>query len=123
VATIYAGQFIGGPLYCGGIYEIGTEPWVALDVSMYRAGWVKCGDKLWLQFPNGTGFSARAMDAGMFSQYHVDDWGDVPIVVDVPEFLSTFEGLSSPVTIYNISRWHREYGLRRKEIRLNGKRK
>ncbi len=110
VATVY--MLIGGPLFCGGTYDINAEPWVALDINQYRNGSAECGDLILLTFPDGKYIIARAMDAGTLSRFHVDDWGPIPIVVDVPMHIKTFNGLSLPVKMYNITAGCRNgYGL------------
>lgn len=104
VATVYTLLSWGGnPLFCGGVYDRDTKPWVALDVNHYLGGHAKCGDLMLLVFKNGTSLLARAMDAGPLSKHYVKQWGKhLPIVVDVPEHLKTFPGISIPVRMYNL---------------------
>lgn len=112
IATVYAGQYIGQPLYCGGVYAETTEPWVALRIQ--DDTW-RCGDLIHLSGTDADGnewsLTARAMDAGPFGDYCVI-LGDecVPIVVDVPQFLAPFVGLSSVVRVYNVTKQCREWG-------------
>lgn len=112
VATIYAGAFVGQPLYCddgaGLIYAEDTMPWVALDVNEFKSGCAKCGDVILLEFEDGSTLRARALDAGRFEGYYVADWPELAIVVDVPEHLAPFEGTSSVVTVTNLTAVVRE---------------
>lgn len=104
VATIYAE--IGQPLYCdrgnGWVYAERTPPWVALPVTWYESGLARCGDTVTLW---GDGWSGRylALDAGPLEGHYVEDWPDLPIVADVPEFLAEFDGLSARVRVVNTS--------------------
>lgn len=104
VATWYGGVYVDGPLYCGGTYAPETDPWVALDVALEGAFW-ECGDLVHLRFDDGTSLTARAMDAGPFERYRV---GEERIVVDVPEHLAPFAGLSSGVEVLNLSAMARQ---------------
>ena len=84
-ATWYAGEWIGGPLYCGGYYETSNGPWVALDSSWYELGKVKCNQKVWVFLEGAEPFEAVAMDAGHLERYYVEDFGpERRIIVDVP---------------------------------------
>ena len=107
VATVYA--MVGGPLYCDTgqclVYSEQTEPWVALDVKLYDR-WADCGDLLLLE-GNGWELSARAWDAGPLHLYHIEDWPELPILVDVPAHLAPFAGLSAQVKVTNVSRSRR----------------
>lgn len=98
-ATMYAGP-ARAPLYCDGWdtewhYDVGTEPWVALDVGLFESGLVPCGAPVTVWGP-GWSLRARALDAGRLAGHYVEEWGaDRPIVVDVPEHLAPFEGMSA----------------------------
>lgn len=105
VATWYAGIYIGGPLYCGGMYETDRAPWVAVDVGDYESGRVTCGD--WLRITDGdTVVLAQAMDAGYLSRHYVEDYGpDIRIGVDIPWHLWPWgDTLSRVVTVENVTR-------------------
>jgi len=110
VATVYAGQYVGQPLYCGGVYAETTEPWVALP---YGGDW-RCGDRIDLSGVDASGepwsLKARAMDTGPFGDYCVEqpDGTCPPIVVDVPQFLAPFAGLSSRVQMVNVTAMYRD---------------
>lgn len=115
VATIYAGQYVGQPLYCdqgqGLIYADSTVPWVALPVD---ADW-QCWDLIHVSgIDANTGrpwsLMARALDAGPLSAYCVETpEGCASIAVDIPAHLAPFTGLSSRLTnITNITAISRE---------------
>jgi len=113
VATTYGGPgeawFDGRPLYCGcgATYDVDAPPWVAVDVSEYESGRVRCGDELWMTFEGGGKLRARAMDAGYL--YGHDTLLGGPIVVDVPAHLAAtrFDGLAR-VRVVNHSAARRE---------------
>ena len=107
--TVYAGQYVGAPLFCSTpqrplYYDTATPPWVAFPVS---AEW-SCWDlaKVTAYLPDGTtrSFMARVLDAGPFGAHCVMD-GDHcdPIVVDVPSHLATWPGTSVHVEVINLS--------------------
>jgi len=104
VATIYAGIYVGGPLYCDCdgtlFYDDATPSWVALDVKLYEAGWAKCGDIILLK-GDGWAMTAQALDAGPLYKYYIEDLPDLPIIVDIPTHLAPFEGLSTRVEMIN----------------------
>lgn len=110
IATVYGGavddgRFNGEPLFCdrgdGLYFAPETPPWVALDVLLYQ-GWAECGDEI-LLYVDGRGYRFKAFDAGPLHRYYVEEHKDLPILVDVPAPLSPFDGLSSPVTVINVS--------------------
>jgi len=77
-----------------------ADPWVALNVSGYGTDW-ECGDWVLVLFDSGESLLARAMDAGPFDGYYVEQWGaDRPIVVDVPLHLFPDPGISAPAKVY-----------------------
>ena len=111
VATWYALQYIGQPLYCGGTYAEAAAPWVAMPAG---GDW-QCGDLVYLSFGNGDALMARAMDAGPFGDNCVMQ-GDTcaPIVTDVPRHLwpVSLEGdTSATVTLWNVTGDCRARGL------------
>jgi len=89
VLTMYAGEFVGQPLYCddgtGTIYD-DTLAFVALPVSEFESGRAECGDQVRVTV-NGQPFYALALDAGPLEKYRVTQFGDVPIVADVPQHM------------------------------------
>jgi len=96
IATAYAGPYIGQPLYCGGVYDVQAEPWIALPISELGYSW-ECGDLVYLRFADGSTLMARAMDAGPLGLYNVQGQA---IMADVPVHLAPF-ALSGPVELYN----------------------
>jgi hypothetical protein len=96
IATYYPiDDFEGRPLYCNYtdptlIYTHTLEPWIALDVSYYLFGQVKCGDEFVLTFEDGYALTARAWDAGYLSGHSVSTWPDEELVVDIPEYYKPF---------------------------------
>lgn len=112
VATYYpAERYAGQPLYCNYqderlVYDESLEPWIAVDVELYRSGRVQCGDLFLLAFSDGRTMTARAWDAGTFDGYYVITWPELPIVVDLPEHLRP-PGGAARVTAFNLSAWER----------------
>jgi len=96
IATAYAGPYIGGPLYCGGTYDLGADPWIALPVG---GDW-ECGDLVFVRFEDGSTLMARAMDAGPLGQYNVEGRA---IIADIPAHLAPFK-LSGPIELYNFGK-------------------
>lgn len=116
-ATIYGGKFDapgeweGNYMYCSSAQRAlryydapppGTYPWIALDVSEYLSGRVKCNDLFYLRFGDGTVLMARALDAGYLYR------ADKGIVIDVPAAFSKY-GVTRIVEAYNISAMRRKY--------------
>jgi len=103
VVTWYAGVYVGGPLYCGGTYEVGGEPWVALDAGLEGMVWER-GDLVYLSGP-GWSLMARVRDTGPLGRYGVEvrPGEVVPIVADVPGFAAPWEGLSSRGEVWNVT--------------------
>ena len=93
IATAYAGPYVGGPLYCGGVYDLQAAPWIALPTG---GAW-ECGDLVYLRFEDGSTLMARALDAGPLGLYNVQGQA---IIADVPAHLAPF-ALSGPVELYN----------------------
>ena len=105
--SIYRGP-IGNPLFCATsseplYYDQSSPPWVALPVSQFGVTWER-GDLLLIRPQGASSLMARALDAGPFGD-HCIATGDqcLPIVVDVPAHLATWEGLSAEVEVVNIS--------------------
>jgi len=93
--TWYAGEYVGQPLFCGGIYTDTTGPWFALPISTHGIDW-QCGD-LWCVYADGAEHCAPARDAGPFGKHCViqPDGSCPPIAVDVPQPWVWFPGLST----------------------------
>lgn len=109
VATWYIG--IGQPLYCGGHYVAGAEPWIALPAREFGQSW-QCGDLIAVWFVDAQQVVlVRAMDTGPFGAHCVviDDQC-APIVADVPAHLWPVEGQSARVQVVNVTAACREGG-------------
>ena len=97
IATAYAGPYVAGPLYCGGVYDVEAEPsesWIALPVD--DPTW-RCGDLVYVRFEDGSTLMARAMDAGPLGLYNVQGQR---IIADIPAHLAPF-ALSGAIELYN----------------------
>lgn len=117
VATYYSkAKFGSQPLRCDYqfteklIYDESTPAWFAVDINQYTSGNVQCGDEFLLIFGSGEWLIAQALDSGTFEGYWVSTWPDEPIVVDLPEHLKPFKGMSGLVRAYNLSKAERENG-------------
>lgn len=99
VATWYTPTDFSDPvvLYCG--YSEADTPWVALSVDLYETGAVRCGDAVVVEFPHGEVVEAKALDAGPLYKYYIEDYPDLPLLVDMPEVIWPLPVLSSPVTV------------------------
>ena len=121
MATAYAAHSPDAPLYCDGhlgpagtlLFHTVTEPWVALDVSEYTSGRVRCGDDIIVRLPTPHGgrdgthtLRARALDAGPLYPFVIAET-ELPIVVDIPRHQAPFTGLSHPATVINVSAMRR----------------
>ena len=104
IATAYAGPYVGQPLYCGGVYDVQAEPWIALPVG---GAW-ECGDLVLVRFEDGSSLMARAMDAGPLGLYNVEGQ---PILADIPAHLAPFD-LSGPIELYNFGEAARRWPVK-----------
>ena len=122
IATMYAGPFIGQPLYCSTpqnplTYSPSTPPWIALPVEDYESGKVWCGKPYYLIFhlPDGSTSTlmARAYDAGPFASYCVRQLdGSCPsIAADVPVYWWPVEGISAWAEVIDLTAVAEERGL------------
>ena len=106
IVTIYAGQYVGEPLYCddgsGLVYNERTTPWVALSIKEYTSGRVQCGDEI-LIWGDDWSIVVRALDAGPLHRYYIEDWPDLPIIGDLPQFIAPFPGLSAKAQMVNVT--------------------
>jgi hypothetical protein len=113
VLTTYAGKYVGEPLYCDrgdGLTYRDDIAFVALDVLEYETGRAQCGDVVRVTI-GGVSFWAQALDAGPLHKYHVEQFGKVPIVGDVPEHLWAHSpGISGRGKIFNLSAFNRMSG-------------
>lgn len=119
IATMYNTQWEGNPLYCDRAdndlsYCESAEPWIAIPVELYAQGW-QCGDVVIVTFSNtGEQIRFKAYDAGPLSDYYIEDYPDLPIIADVPEYYWPFPGdISTRATVFNASLAARVSSLRR----------
>ena len=111
LATVYtAALHSGQPLYWSTpqtpiCYDITTPPWIALPAEHYRDGIAQPGDLFYIRFPDGSTLMARALDAGPFASYCVEqpDGSCPDIGMDIPDHLWPVGGLSAWVEVYNVS--------------------
>jgi len=108
VATYYTyDDYGGGPLYASRtlMYDPSNSVlWCAVNVRSYEEGLVEPGDVLAIEFvDHNIVLYLEAWDAGPFDGYHVEDWADLPILVDVPEHLWPLDTMSARVVVYNVS--------------------
>lgn len=108
VVTVYAGPYVGQPLYCdqgqGLAYDDAAPAWVALPVSEHGISW-QCGDLVYLSGVDAKGqpwsLMARALDAGPLARYCVEmEEGCAPIAADIPQPWAPFDGLSARVFVF-----------------------
>ena len=123
IATMYAGPFVGQPLYCSTpdhplTYSPSTPLWIALPVEDYESGKVRCGDLMFIRFhlPDGTTTTllARAYDAGPFASYCVMQLdGSCPsIAADVPVYFWPGEGISVWAEVIDLTAEAEKRGMR-----------
>ena len=111
VITTYGGKYVGQPLYCdngqGLVYD-DSVAFVALPVTEYTAGLAQCGDLVRVQIGDDV-FFAQALDAGPLEKYRVEQYGDLPIVADVPSHLWPLPGraISATGVVFNVSQFNR----------------
>lgn len=113
VITTYAGKYVGQPLYCDrgtGMIYADDLAFIALPVSEFESGRAECGDDVRVTI-NGQSFWAQALDAGPLEKYRVAQFGDVPIVGDVPTHLwSWAPAISAKGSVFNESAFNRAAG-------------
>ncbi len=110
VVTWYAiAAFAGGPLYCGGTFDVAAEPWIAMPSG---GNW-QCGDQIVI-WSGGQVYHLRARDCGPFDRYCVIE-GDrcLPIVGDLPDHLAWWPGLSTRAVVINGSQAKRRLEIER----------
>ena len=102
----------GNPLYCDRdgtlIYDEATVPWVAMPIETFRDGRVECGDLIHVRSLSGLwpSFTARAYDAGDLGSRTFR--GGLPVVVDVPPWVATWDTPVPKVRVTNITAIARE---------------
>jgi len=113
VLTMYAGEFVGQPLYCDdgvGMVYADRLAFIALPVSEFQSGRAQCGDNVHVTI-EGQSFWAQALDAGPLEKYYVEQFGDLPIVADVPRHMwSWAPDISGTGQVFNESAFNRACG-------------
>jgi hypothetical protein len=110
VITTYAGKYVNQPLYCDrgtGLIYAADLAFIALPVSEFESGRAECGD--WVRVVvNGRPFYAQALDAGPLEKYRVEQFGNLPIIADVPAHLWQFApDISGVGSVFNESAFNR----------------
>lgn len=111
IFTMYSSEKYGGePLYCDdgtGIVYSDDIAFIALDVREFQTGRAECGD--WVRVTiEGKSFWAQALDAGPFEKYRIKQFGDLPIVGDLPDHMWQFSPwISAQGQMFNESRFNR----------------
>jgi hypothetical protein len=100
VVTMYAhADHAGQPLRCGGVYDT-TRAWVAADVDN---GPYRCGELLAI-CAAGECRVLEVRDSGPLSRFCVMDGDECrPILVDVPQHVAWWDGLSARATVTSAS--------------------
>ena len=98
--TVYAGQYVGQPLYCGGYYDATQPPWAAAPVG---AGW-ECGDIAKVRI-DGITYVYEIRDFGPFGDNCVmqPDGTCLPIGLDIPKMHAPFDALSTTGQVWNMA--------------------
>lgn len=111
--TVYAGQYVGEPLYCGGYYDESMEPWVAVPVELLEDGTFECGQKIGV-WANGEAHIFVVGDAIARGDWYViqPDGTWLPILFDVPQPHAWFDGLSTSDTWWDVSAVQEEFERR-----------
>ena len=94
VLTMYAGEFVGQPLYCDdgvGMVYADRLAFIALPVSEFESGRAECGDRIRIYFSNGETIEAVALDAGPFKDLCVMYGAEcIKIIADIPMHLWSY---------------------------------
>lgn len=79
-------------------------PWCAVNVQAYLSGDVLPGDRIIVNFPEYNRFLfLEVWDAGPFDDYYIEDYPDLPFLVDIPQHLWPLPTLSAEVEVTNLS--------------------
>ena len=112
------------PLFCSTpqtplFYDTAAPPWVAFPLRQFESDAVRCWDLVYVRPTNGAAFMAYVLDAGPFGGHCVMDGARGgggshcdPIVVDAPEHIATWTGMSAHVEVVNWSAVARARGMR-----------
>ena len=83
-------------------------PWCAINVQAYLSGGVLPGDKIIVKFVDSDKFLfLEAWDAGPFDDYLIEDFPNLPILVDIPQHLWPLHSLSAEIEMINLSKMER----------------
>ena len=99
--TFYAGQYVGEPLRCGGVYD-DSHTWLAVDMDALGPEW-RCNDLARVTVGDDT-MTLPILDSGYLSRYCVH-YGStcLPIVGDLPRHAFPWPGLSVQGTVENLT--------------------
>ena len=105
--TVYAGQYVGQPLYCDAwdtvlMYDATTPPWVAMPDSFWQGGG-KCWDRIGIRI-GGVNHYYYALDRMAPSDWYViqPDGAWLPIMADLPAAHAPFPGLSAVGQMWSV---------------------
>ena len=98
--TFYAGQYVGEPLRCGGVYD-DSHTWIAVDIDAFP-GWY-CGDLVRVTVGDDV-MMLPILDSG-FLNAHCVYYGStcLPIVGDLPAHVWRWPGLSVQGSVENLT--------------------
>jgi len=83
-------------------------PWCAMNVQDYLSGDVLPGDKILIKFTDYDKFLLlEAWDAGPFDGYFIEDFPDLPFLIDIPQHLWHLPRLSAEIEMINLSAMER----------------
>lgn len=107
--TVYAGPYVGQPLYCGGTYTTSTPAWVAMPDSFWDSGG-QCWDTVGI-WSGGELHVFPVRDRVARGDWYViqQDGVWLPIAADVPAHLAWWDGLSTTGIVDNQSARQREW--------------
>lgn len=110
--TVYAGPYVGEPLYCGGFYDETTAPWAAMPESFWEGGG-ECGHKVGVLI-DGEVHVYTVLDRMAPGDWYViqPDGTWLPIGADLPALHAPFEGLSTVGRVWNITLLQEEFARR-----------
>ena len=116
--TVYAGQYVGQPLYCDAwdtelFYDNVTPAWAAMPDSFWQSGG-QCWDKVGVKI-NGQVYVYYALDRIAPGDWYVrqPDGVLLPIAADIPEMHAPFPGLSTVGRAWNVTMIQDEWGRHR----------
>jgi len=110
--TVYAGPYVGEPLFCGGVYDEMTAPWVAMPDAFWEKGGT-CGQQVGMMI-NGQVYVYTVLDRIAPGDWYViqPDGAWLPIAADLPAMYAPFEGLSTVGRVWNVTLLREELARR-----------